>query len=148
MKIVSFIYLVPTNWIKNSFWNISNFRLVSSLGSYPLERKRTILKVVFLLIEAKICALMENIQYDLCIIMHHKRLNSSNLTQIDAKALSMSLTCILEIYLRFNGRKKCKSNRFRFLKIQKGLNEEMSESRLMDYQERQEEDVTSLGDEE
>ena len=70
MKIVSFIYLVPTNWIKNSFWNISNFRLVSSLGSYPLERKRTILKVVFQLIGAKICALMENIQYDLCTIRH------------------------------------------------------------------------------
>ena len=58
----------------------------------------------------------------------------------------MSLTCILEIYLRFKGRKWCKLNHFRFWKIKKGLNEEISESRLMDYEERQNEDIISLGD--
>ena len=66
----------------------------------------------------------------------------------------MSLTCILEIYLRFKGRKWCKLNHFRFCKlnhfrfwkIKKGLNEEISESRLMDYEERQNEDIISLGD--
>ena len=43
----------------------------------------------------------------------------------------MSLICILETYLRFKGRKWCKLNHFRFWKIKKGLNEEISESRLM-----------------
>ena len=66
--------------------------------------------------------------------------------QIDAKALVMSLTFILEIYLRFKGRKGCKLNHFRFWKIKKWLNEEMSESRLMDYEERQDEDIMGLGD--
>ena len=37
--------------------------------------------------------------------MHHKTLKSSNLTQIVAKALAMSLTCILDIYIRFKGKK-------------------------------------------
>ena len=38
----------------------------------------------------------------------------------------MSLTCILEIYLRFKGRKWCKLNHFRFWKIKKGLNGEIA----------------------
>ena len=58
----------------------------------------------------------------------------------------MSLTCILEIYLRFKGRKWCKLTHFRFWKIKKWLNEEISELRLMDYEERQNEDIMSLGD--
>ena len=58
----------------------------------------------------------------------------------------MSLTCILEIYLRFKGRKWCKLNHFRFWKIKKGLTGEISESRLMEYEERQNEDIISLGD--
>ena len=80
--------------------------------------------------------------------IHHQTLKSSYLTQIDAKALAMGLTCILEIYLRFKGRKGCKLNYFRFWKIKKGLNKELSESKLMDYEERQNEDITSLGNEE
>ena len=59
----------------------------------------------------------------------------------------MSLICILEIYLRFKGRKGCKLNHFRFWKIKKGLNERISESRLMDYEERQDKDIMSLKDE-
>ena len=47
----------------------------------------------------------------------------------------MSLICILDIDLRFKGRKRCKLNYFRFWKIKKGLNEEISESRLMDHEE-------------
>ena len=79
--------------------------------------------------------------------MQHETLKSFDLTEIDDKALVMSLTFILEIYLRFQGRKWCKLNNFRFWKIKKGLNEEISESRLMDYEERQDEDIMSLGDE-
>ena len=37
--------------------------------------------------------------------MHYKTLKSSKLTQIDAKALTMGLTFILKIYLRFKERK-------------------------------------------
>ena len=84
----------------------------------------------------------------LILFMHHKPLKSSNLTQIDAKALATSLTCILKIYLRFKGRKWCKLNHFRFWKIEKGLNEDISESRLMDYEERQDKNIMSLEDEE
>ena len=51
----------------------------------------------------------------------------------------MSLICTLETYLRFKGRKWCKLNHFRFWKIKKRLNEEISESRLMDHKERQDE---------
>ena len=47
----------------------------------------------------------------------------------------MSLICTLETYLRSKGRKGCKLNHFRFWKIKKGLNEELSESRLMDHEE-------------
>ena len=81
-----------------------------------------------------------------CLIwfMHHKTLKSSKLTQINANALAMSLNFILEIYIKFKGRKWCKLNHFRFWKIKKELNEEMSESRLMDYEERQEKDIISL----
>ena len=79
--------------------------------------------------------------------MQHETLKSFDLTEIDDKALVMSLTFILETYLRFQGRKWCKFNHFRFWKIKKGLNEEISESRLMDYEERQDEDIMSLGDE-
>ena len=78
--------------------------------------------------------------------MHHNTFKSSNLTQIDAKALAMSLTCILEIHLKFKERKWYKFNHFRFWKVKKGLNEEIGESKLMDYEERQDEDVMSLGD--
>ena len=63
-------------------------------------------------------------------------LKSPNLTKIKAKALAMSLTYILEIYLRFKGRKGCKLNHFRCWKIKKGLNEEISESGLMDHEGR------------
>ena len=56
----------------------------------------------------------------------------------------MSLTCILEIYLRLKGRKWCNLNHLKFLKIKKGLNEEISESRLMDHEERKEDDIMSL----
>ena len=59
----------------------------------------------------------------------------------------MSLTYILEIYLRFKERKWCKLNHFIFWKIKKGLNEEISESSLMDHEERQDEDIMSLEDE-
>ena len=79
--------------------------------------------------------------------IHHNTFKSSDLTQIDAKAIAMSLTCILGIYIRFKGRKGCKFNHFIFWKIKKMLNEEMSKSRLMGYEERQDEDVMSLGDE-
>ena len=79
--------------------------------------------------------------------MHHNTFKSSDLTQVDAKALVMSLTCILEIYLRFKGRKWCKFNHFRFWKVRKGLNEEIGESKLMDYKERQDKDVINLEDE-
>ena len=48
----------------------------------------------------------------------------------------MNLTCILEIYLRFKGRIGYKLNHFKIWKIKKGLNEEMNESRLMEYEER------------
>ena len=48
----------------------------------------------------------------------------------------MSLTYILEIYLKFKGRKGCELNYFRFSNIQKGLNEEISESRLIDHEKR------------
>ena len=58
----------------------------------------------------------------------------------------MSLTCILDIYLRFKERKWCKLNHFRFWKIKKWLNKEISKSRLMDLKERQDENVMSLGD--
>ena len=78
--------------------------------------------------------------------MHHNTFKSSNLTQIDAKALAMSLTCILEIHLKFKERKWYKFNHFRFWKVKKWLNEEIGESKLMDYEERQDEDVMSLGD--
>ena len=83
-----------------------------------------------------------------CLIwfMHHKTLKSSKLSQIDAKALAMSLTFILDIYIKFKGRKGCKLNHFRFWKIKKELNEEMSESRLMNYEERQDKDIISLRD--
>ena len=37
--------------------------------------------------------------------MHHKTLKLFDLNQIDAKALAMSLTYILEIYLKFKGKK-------------------------------------------
>ena len=76
--------------------------------------------------------------------MYHKTLKPSDLTQIDAKAIAMSLTCILEIYLTFKARKGCKFNHFRFWKIKKGSNEEMSKSRLMDYEEREDKDIMSL----
>ena len=59
----------------------------------------------------------------------------------------MSLICTLKTYLRFKGRKWCKLNHFRFWKIKKGVNEEISESRLMDHKERQDEDIMSLKDE-
>ena len=59
----------------------------------------------------------------------------------------MSLICTLETYLRFKGRKGCKLNHFRFWNIKKGLNEEISESRLMDHEERQDENIMSLEDE-
>ena len=59
----------------------------------------------------------------------------------------MSLICTLETYLKFKGRKWCKLNDFRFWKIKKGLNEEISESRLMDRKERKDEDIMSLEDE-
>ena len=58
----------------------------------------------------------------------------------------MSLNCILEIYLEFKQRKWCKFNRFRFWNIKKWLNEEINESRLVDYEERQDEDIMGLGD--
>ena len=66
-------------------------------------------------IRAKICALMAHIWYNLCTMT----LKSSNLIKIVAKALAMSLTCILEIYLRFKERKWCKLNHFRLWKIKK-----------------------------
>ena len=44
----------------------------------------------------------------------------------------MSLTCTLKTYIRFKEIKWCKLNHFRFWKIEKWLNEEISESRLMD----------------
>ena len=46
--------------------------------------------------------------------MHHKTLKSSKLTQIDAKALAISLTFILEIYIKFKGGRgeKCKLKSF------------------------------------
>ena len=56
----------------------------------------------------------------------------------------MSLTCTLETYLRFKGRKWCKLNHFKFWKIKKGLNEEISESRLMNHEKRKDEDIMSL----
>ena len=59
----------------------------------------------------------------------------------------MSLTCTLETYLRFKGRKWCKLNHFKFWKIKKGLNEEISESRLMNHEKRKDEDIMSLEDE-
>ena len=76
--------------------------------------------------------------------MHHKTLKLFDLNQIDAKALAMSLTYILEIYLKFKGKKGA---HFKFWKIKKWLNEEMSESRLMDYKKRQDGGVMNLGDE-
>ena len=57
----------------------------------------------------------------LILFMHHNILKSSNLIKIVAKALAMSLTCILEIYLGFKKRKRCKLNHFRFWKIKKGF---------------------------
>ena len=77
--------------------------------------------------------------------MHYKSLKLSELTQIDAKALVMSLNCILEIDLKFKGRKWCKLNQFRFWNIKKMLNEEMSKSKFMNYEERQDKDITILG---
>ena len=59
----------------------------------------------------------------------------------------MSLICTLETYLKFKGRKGCRLNHFKFWKIKKGLNEEISELRLMDHKERQDEDIMSLEDE-
>ena len=56
----------------------------------------------------------------------------------------MSLIYTLETHLRFKGRKGCKLNHFRFWKIKKGLNEEISESRLMDRKEKQDEDIMSF----
>ena len=50
--------------------------------------------------------------------MNHKTLKSSNLTQIDAKALPMGLTFILKIYLKFKGRKGRKLKPFFILKDQ------------------------------
>ena len=58
----------------------------------------------------------------------------------------MNLTCILEIYLKLKRRKWCKLNHFRFWKIKKGIYDEISESRLMDRKERQNEDIMSLED--
>ena len=58
----------------------------------------------------------------------------------------MSLIYTLEIYLRFKGRKLCKLNDFRFWKIKKGLNEEISESRLIERKERQNKDIMRLED--
>ena len=80
--------------------------------------------------------------------IYYKTLKSSDSTQIDTKVLAMSLTCILEIYLGFKKRKWCKVNQFRFWKNKKGLNEKMNKSRLMKYEERKDEDIVSLGDEE
>ena len=59
----------------------------------------------------------------------------------------MSLNFTLETYLRLKGRKWCKLNHSRFWKIKKGVNEEISESRLMDHEKRQDEDIMSLEDE-
>ena len=53
--------------------------------------------------------------------MYHKTLKSFDLIKIVAKALAMSLTFILEIYLRFKERKRYKLNHFRFWKIKKGF---------------------------
>ena len=58
----------------------------------------------------------------------------------------MSLIYTLEIYLRFKGRKLCKLNDFRFWKIKKGLNEEISDSRLIERKERQNKDIMRLED--
>ena len=71
---------------------------------------------------------------------------SPNLTYINAKALAMSLIYTLETYLMFKGRKLCKLNDFRFWKINKWLNEEISESRLIERKEGQDEDIMSLVD--
>ena len=80
--------------------------------------------------------------------MYYKTLKSSNLNQIDAKTLAMSLTFIWEICLKFKEKKDASWNHFRFWKIKKGLNEKMSKLRLMKYEGRQDEDIMSLGDEE
>ena len=61
-------------------------------------------------------------------------------------ALAMSLTYILEIYLRLKRMKGCKLNHFRFWNIKKGLNEEISESKLMAHEEKQDKDIMSLSD--
>ena len=58
----------------------------------------------------------------------------------------MSLICTLETYLRFKGRKLCKLNDFRFWNIKKGLNEEISESRLIERKERKNKDIMRLED--
>ena len=78
--------------------------------------------------------------------MPQMTLKSPNLTKIDAKALAMSLTCILDIYLKLKERKGSRLNHFRFWNIKIWLNEEISESKLMDYEERQDEDIMSLED--
>ena len=56
----------------------------------------------------------------------------------------MSLTCTLATYLKFKERKRYKLNHFRFWRIKKWLNEEISESRLIDHEKRQNEDIMSL----
>ena len=80
------------------------------------------------MIGAKICALMAHIRYDLCTKGHSNHPTGPK---------SM---------LRFKGRKWGKLNHFRFWKIKKRLNEKISESRLMDHEERQDEDIMSLED--
>ena len=95
------------------------------------------------LIRAKICALTTHSIW----FVHQRIFKSPNLTQIDTKALAMSLTYTLETYLKLEGKKGCKLNHFRFWKIKKGLNEEISELRLMNHEKRQDEDIMSLEDE-
>ena len=69
--------------------------------------------------------------------MHHKTLKSFYLIKIVVKALAMSLTCILDIYLRFKEKKCASWITLDFERSRKGLNEEMGYSRLMEYDERQ-----------
>ena len=95
------------------------------------------------MIGAKICALMVHIRYDLYTKRHP---NHPTWPKINAKALAMSLIYTLEIDLRFKGRKLCKLNDFRFWKIKKGLNEEISESRFIECKERQNKDIMRLED--
>ena len=137
---------IITSIISSTFWTIVTRSTSRSTSS---ARSITLVRTCGVNLRAGIqCALNESSVSDwsqnmcsngiyLIWFMHHKTLKSSDLIKNVVKALAMSLTCILDIYLRFKEKKCASWITLDFERSRKGLNKEMGESRLMDYDERQ-----------